>query len=178
MTLKDLQVYKLLRFEQKKDYTKGYLLNDSLKICCTLEPGWNDNIKDNPFTKENEASCIPEGMYLCKKYSGTIHKNVWIITGIPGRSDVEIHTGNFAIQSKACVLVGEEHLNYKGVPILNNSQNTLNKLRTTLPNQFWLKVECDGFENTLSKIDQNLVTKEECQNVIAQKTIQRNQKSI
>lgn len=151
--IKDLRIYKLSRFEQTKIATRGYLIDRNLKLCCTLEPPWNWNMKDNLSTKENEASCIPEGMYLCKKYSGTKFKDVWEITGVPGKDAVLIHSGNFAIQSKSCILVGDSHMDYKGVPILNNSQNALMKLKTTLPDQFWLKIECDGFSNSLCEID-------------------------
>lgn len=151
--LKDLPTYKLSRFEQGKAFTKGYIVDKNLKLCCTIEPGWNWNMKDNPATKENEASCIPEGMYLCKKYSGTEFKNVWEITGVAGKSGVLIHNGNYAIQSKSCVIVGDKHMDEKGIPIVNNSVNTLNKLRTILPDNFWLKIECEGFSNSLCDID-------------------------
>lgn len=158
MVLKDLKVYELLRFEQTKIATRGYLIDKKLKICCTLEPPWDDNKKDNPLTKKNEASCIPEGMYLCKKYNGVAFKDVWEVTKVPGKTSVLIHSGNFAIQSKSCILVGESHMDHKGIPILNNSVSTLNKLRSSLPIHFWLKIKCDGFRNSLCDIDFNKMT--------------------
>lgn len=153
--MKDRQIpeYDLVRFKQTDQATFGRLIDKYLEICCTIEPSWKDNFKDNPLTKQNEASCIPEGRYLCQKYSSTDHQNVWQVTGVAGRDKVLIHNGNYSYQSKACILVGNKHTEYKGVPMVNDSQNTLNKLRTTLPDTFWLNIKCDGFTNSLCGVD-------------------------
>lgn len=150
---KGLETYTLIRFKQDDKATLGRLIFRSLEICCTLEPPWRDNMRDNPKTKENEASCIPEGKYLCKKFNGVKFQNVWEVTGIAGRSEVLMHNGNFSYQTTACILVGDRHTDYKGVPMVNNSQNTLNKLRTTLSDEFWLEIKCDGFRNSLCEVD-------------------------
>ena len=120
----------LFRFKQDKNATLGRFIHKNLKICCTLEPPWRHNQRDNPKTAKNEASCIPEGVYKCIYYSSAKYPEVWEITGVPGREAVLIHNGNYAIQSKACVLVGDRHTEYKGLPMVNNSVTTLKKLRT------------------------------------------------
>ncbi len=148
---KKIPTFTLLRFQQDDKATLGNLISGSIKYCCTIEPAWNWNMKDDPKTKENEASCIPEGIYLCKKYSGTSYKDVWEITGVPGKTAVLIHSGNFAYQSKSCILVGNKHTEYKGIPMVNDSVNTLNRLKVSLPDQFFLEIKCDGFTNNLCK---------------------------
>ena len=65
----------------------------------TLELPWLNNLKDK--------SCIPAGTYLCELRFSPVHnmKLFWI-TGVKDRDDVEIHWGNFARDTKGCVLVG------------------------------------------------------------------------
>lgn len=148
---KQIPTFILLRFKQDDKATLGKLIFGNIEYCCTIEPPWNWNIKDDPKTKENEASCIPEGKYLCVKYSGTSYKDVWEITGVPGKTAVLIHNGNFAYQSKSCILVGNKHTEYKGIPMVNDSVNTLNRLKTSIPDQFFLEIKCDSFTNNLCK---------------------------
>lgn len=176
--MKDKQIpeYDLLRFKQNEQATLGRIINKFLEVCSTIEPAWKENFRNNPLTKENEASCIPEGRYLCRKYSSTKYQDVWEVTGIKGRNKILIHAGNYAYQSEGCILVGDKHTNNQGIPMVNNSQNTLNKLRKLLPPTFWLNIKCDGFKNSLCDLDPNLLTKEECQNVIAEKNSKRSAK--
>ena len=151
--MNNLPEYKIIRFKQDAKATLGKLMDEALEICCTLEPPWNNNFRDNPKTKENEASCIPEGRYLCKKFNGVKFQDVWEVTDVCGRTYVLIHEGNFSYQTTACILVGDKHTDYKGIPMVNNSLNTLKKLRTTLPDKFWLEIKCDGFINSLCEVD-------------------------
>lgn len=162
MKTKQIPTYTILRFKQDNKATLGNWMDKQLKICSTIEPPWLNNQRDSPKTKENEASCIPEGKYLCKKFNGKIYKDVWEVTGVLARESVLIHNGNYAIQSKACILVGDRHMDYNGIPMVNNSINTLNKLRIILPDEFFLDIKCDGFTNNLCVSSQKrvLLTKE------------------
>lgn len=66
----------------------------------TLELPWKDNTKGE--------SCIPLGSYLCVlKYSPEHGCNLYWITGVEDREDVEIHWGNYPSNSLGCVLVGQ-----------------------------------------------------------------------
>lgn len=60
------------------------------------------------FTLENAALCIPPGRYVVRmRTSAHFQRRVPGIYGVPGRSDIEIHVGNVATDSKGCVLVGQ-----------------------------------------------------------------------
>lgn len=150
-----MKKYTITRFKQDKTATLGKWTGGGLEICATIEPPWRDNQRDNSKTKENEASCIPEGIYKCVPFSGTHHQDVWQVLGVPGRSEVLIHHGNYAYQSKACILVGDKHTEYKGMPMVNNSVNMLKKLRLILPKEFILEIKCDGFVNDLCQVDKD-----------------------
>lgn len=53
-----------------------------------MELPWRDN--------QPGASCIPVGTYRAEIYESPRHGRVYMLQGVPGRSDVEIHAANFA----------------------------------------------------------------------------------
>lgn len=64
-------------------------------LCYSLERPWLDN-------KEN-VSCIPEGIYLFERdYTGRF--KWWKCTHVQGRTDIEIHQGNYIKDSQGCIL--------------------------------------------------------------------------
>ena len=78
--------------------TSGYLAVNGNIIAYTLELPWQDNA---PL-----ISSIPDG-----SYGGILrydHPDGWRIqlTGVPGRDNVQIHTGNTPDNSEGCILVG------------------------------------------------------------------------
>ena len=96
----------LKRVEKSKDFTKGFLIvSDGLKIhgkWCTLE------LPD----KGNKArvSCIPEGEYLCEfTLSQSLKFATYYVNGVPGRSGIRIHSGNYTRQIFGCILLGKDH---------------------------------------------------------------------
>ena len=78
--------------------TSGYLAVDGNVIAYALELPWQGNA---PL-----ISSIPDGTY-----GGTLrydHADAWRIqlTGVPGRDNIQIHTGNTSDDSEGCILVG------------------------------------------------------------------------
>ena len=89
----------LKRFISSPKGTFGVLSCNGDTICFTAELPNLDNKK--------EVSCIPDGTYLCKRYSSEKYPNTFEITGIPGRDYVLFHPGNVPlIDSKGCILPG------------------------------------------------------------------------
>ena len=67
---------------------------------CTLEPN-----PEMPF-HENKP-CIPEGRYPVKiVFSPKFQREVIRLDDVPGRSDIEVHGGNTAKDTKGCILPG------------------------------------------------------------------------
>ncbi|MGR9179741.1 DUF5675 family protein (plasmid) [Rhizobium leguminosarum] len=78
--------------------TSGYLAVNDKIIAYTLEKPWQGNA---PL-----ISSIPDGTYgAILRYD---HADKWRIelTGVPGRTHVQIHTGNTPDDSEGCILVG------------------------------------------------------------------------
>lgn len=80
--------------------TSGYLaINGEIKAY-TLELPWQGN--------EPEISSIPSGEYSANlRYD---HSDKWRIElrDVPGRTVVQIHTGNLPADSIGCILIGQE----------------------------------------------------------------------
>lgn len=62
----------------------------------------------NCVTLERHDIAIPEGTYKASLYCSPDHNNVQVplLHGVPGRSFIEIHWGNYEKDSKGCILVG------------------------------------------------------------------------
>jgi len=54
----------------------------------SLELSWKNN--------EHNLSCIPAGTYTCKWVKSPKHGECYLVTGVPGRQAIEIHSANFA----------------------------------------------------------------------------------
>jgi hypothetical protein len=81
-----------------KHVTIGVLLFDKQIFCFTLEPQDMENAVN--------ISSIPEGQYICKRYSSERYPSTWQITGVPGRSYILFHPGNFLEDTEGCVVMG------------------------------------------------------------------------
>jgi len=71
------------------DATFGTLIDDHYPICVTLEP----------------LKCIPAGTYRCvRDYTGK-HRHYRVLD-VDGFTDVELHPGNSARDTIACIILG------------------------------------------------------------------------
>jgi hypothetical protein len=95
--------------------------------------------------KNNERgkSSIPASSYKLEfEYSPKFHRKLWELKGVPGRSEIKIHAGNYARQIQGCILVGDFHLDIdnNGSRDVRNSRNTLKRLHKTLENESNLEI--------------------------------------
>ena len=89
---------KLTRFVSAEDRTIGRLDYDD-ETFWTVERPWQDN---KPF-----VSCIPDGTYPMRRHdSPKFGKNTWEIFGVPGRTYILIHIGNWSRDVVGCVALG------------------------------------------------------------------------
>ena len=97
----------MIQLTRKKDngiQTTGVLkvLDSSGVIfeCKTLELPYLNNQKN--------ISCIPMGEYtMRKRWSWKFKKMLYEIEGVPNRSAILIHSGNYYTDIRGCVLVGD-----------------------------------------------------------------------
>ena len=85
-----------------KDYgTFGVFLDNNDEVfAITLERPWLNNKKGE--------SCIPEGLYKCKRVKSPKFGNTFEVTHVPNRSSILLHKGNLKDDSHGCILVAEQ----------------------------------------------------------------------
>lgn len=85
-----------------KRSTSGQLAINGIPECYTLEP------PKEPDPNGNGYICIPTGTYpLTIQWSPKFHKQVPHVNSVPGRTEIEIHVGNFPDDTEGCILVGK-----------------------------------------------------------------------
>lgn len=105
-----------------------------------IAPAWKNN--------ENDISCIPQGLYNVTRGNTEHHIDVFKILNVPGRTDILIHSGNYAspvliddmvhLDSKGCFLAGFDY--DKKTPMIKQSVNAMNYLRENIHDNFSLEV--------------------------------------
>lgn len=88
----------------------------------TVEPRWEYNAAGK--------SCIPAGVYIMRQRASPIVYRTsgqgfhigWEVTGVPGRSLIMLHPGNWASDSNGCILPGRAHAVLNGKPGVSASR--------------------------------------------------------
>lgn len=105
--------------------------------CKTLELPWRNNQK--------MISCIPADEYIVEPRKAHPLRNYdhFIITGVPNRSYILIHSGNYVWHVLGCILVGDSHtdINKDGLVDVTNSKATLKILVSLLKEKFKLTIK-------------------------------------
>lgn len=96
----------LKRIASNKDGTFGVLIYEGIPFAVTCEREWLDN--------KTGVSCIPNGVYVCKRVMSPKFGDTFEITGVQDRSHVLFHWGNTQGDSKGCILVAEKFGTLKG----------------------------------------------------------------
>jgi len=131
----------ITRIRQDDDVqTLGHLtVFDGLKKifeCSTLELPRKDN--------KTDVSCIPDGSYWVDKYlSPTKGRGiVFQFSNVPGRSNIQIHKGNYFTEILGCLLPGAgfTDINKDGYLDVYSSGRTMDKLLEIMPDRFTVKI--------------------------------------
>ncbi len=87
--------------------TLGVLYVPGARPFSTLELPWKNNLRG--------ISCIPQGLYPCRRVAdrktlgGSFIADTFEVTGVPNRSGVLFHVGNYPKDTMGCILVGSYH---------------------------------------------------------------------
>ena len=102
--------------------------------CHTLELPWKDN--------NNNVSCIPVGEYKVVKRYSPKYGNHFHVTGVPGRSYILIHKGNYFTDIRGCILVGTgvSDINRDGQIDVTSSGVAMKELLKIMPKEFTLTI--------------------------------------
>lgn len=99
--------------------TRGILFHYGTPLWTTLEPPNKHNV---PF-----LSCIPEGVYKCRRQESisighkqpVVYPMIYEVLGVPGRSGIYIHRGNYKEDTQGCILIG---LGFNAIGITESAQ--------------------------------------------------------
>jgi len=92
--------FTIIRSPSNEDGTFGMMLDGQSPFCLTLEREWVDNKKGE--------SCIPNGIYLCKRVQSPKFGNTFEICNVPNRTEILFHKGNIEDDSHGCIILGEQ----------------------------------------------------------------------
>lgn len=112
----------LLRYCYSFRHTLGVLrvLGTEAGYFVTMEPPW--------YLNEPKRSCIPEGTYKLLPVVSVHFGATWEITGVPKRTEILLHAGNFASATEGCILVGVSEEVIDGRVAVARSGTALTKL--------------------------------------------------
>lgn len=123
----------LRRLIATPDGTFGQLELGGVILCHTCELPWKDN--------KRSISCIPSGTYEVVKRTSPKYGHHWILKGVPDRSYILIHVGNYPKDVKGCIAVGKNYMiGGKQTIGVTESKATMDYLREVLPDKFTLWV--------------------------------------
>lgn len=132
----------LTRQETDENGTFGLWQSDSGFQCYTGELPYKDN-------KEN-VSAIPSGVYLVEKRVSAKRGSCYGVMNVPGRSDIEIHSGNWCgdvsqgnkSDVDGCIIVGRAIDELEGQKAVISSKDALAALQSDLAGEaFQLTIE-------------------------------------
>ena len=124
----------LKRISDTKYGTFGVLLNDNIPFVVTLENPWKDNQED--------ISCIPLGLYLCKRHISPRFGEVFRVTDVKDRTHILFHWGNLEKDTHGCILIGESFDPLNNIPGILSSKKGFREFMSRLEGQddFWLDI--------------------------------------
>lgn len=98
---------KLIRVTNTPDYTEGKLYVDGAHECYTIEDPDRFLEERGAGAKIYGKTAIPRGMYpVVISYSPRFKKELIEIKDVPYFEGIRIHTGNTAVDTEGCIIVG------------------------------------------------------------------------
>lgn len=88
-------------------------------------------------------SCIPTGVYNCKKRYSIKYKNHIHVLNVPNRDFILIHPGNTFKDTRGCILVGKDlgYVNNDSFIDLLKSMIAMYEIMSLLPRRFKILIE-------------------------------------
>lgn len=99
---------KRLTGKYKEGPVLGVLFIENKLMFTTLEPPWLNN--------EKKRSCIPNDTYRCVINDSPKFGITYEVRGVPDRSGILFHIGNYSKDTEGCILLGSGFMpNEKGI---------------------------------------------------------------
>ena len=115
--------------------TYGVLINEGVPFALTLERPWLGNMPN--------VSCIPAGSYTAIRHTSPRFGETFLLTDVPGRSEILFHKGNIDDHSQGCILVGESFSHVLGEAGITRSAEAFRELMSIMEGRqaFQLDIE-------------------------------------
>ena len=104
----------LIRYSTTLESTLGVLLIDGYFACYILEPGPGKRIPGGIYALGLHTAGRLHSKYL--KRFPKIHQGMILIKNVPGKQGIELHIGNWAAETSACLLTGDSPNNNQLAP--------------------------------------------------------------
>lgn len=128
---------RIIRLEKSEEGTFGALLLNDKVFCVTLELPWRGNalnLSSIPAT-DQAPFLIKTGRYICVRRKSPLvaklTKKKWDttfeVTGVPGRTSILFHAGNFLADTYGCILLAQYWGKLRGDRAVLNSGETFNQ---------------------------------------------------
>lgn len=126
-----MQTAQLIRGPSTDQGTTGLFHTEGFQ-CKTIELPWRENAKN--------ISCVPAGVYSCEPYISSKFGSCYRLQDVPGRTDILIHSGNFAgnvdlgykTDSAGCIMPGMSFAMLAGQTVVVSSKQALIVLKSVL----------------------------------------------
>lgn len=107
---------------ETSEFDDNVVVNMAEQSHVTLENPWVNNKK--------KVSCIPDGVYdmkmrtsaVVKRASGGAYSKGWEVKGVPGRTYIMFHPGNWPEDTEGCIMVGKEYAMISDKPGISDSR--------------------------------------------------------
>lgn len=125
---------RLVRTLFASNHTLGFLTVQGVPVCASLELPLLDN--------KRNVSCIPFGSYKCFRHNSPKYGECIHVTGVPKRSEILFHAGNFTDDTRGCILVGEyfTHVSDSKIMLMNSRKALVRLLKEVVGQEFELNV--------------------------------------
>ena len=125
----------LKRIWESETATYGVLIDD-VPFAVTLELPWKQNMRS--------LSCIPAGMYSCRKHISPHFGEVFKLLDVSGRTNILMHKGNVDADTKGCIIIAAQYerifYKQKWWNAVLRSRKGFNELMKRGGNGFWLEI--------------------------------------
>lgn len=95
------------------------------------------SLEPSDFFNVPYVSCIPDGEYSVKHHTSPKFGKCLLVEGVPGRTNILIHAGNYYEDTEGCIIVGLRfaHVNKDGSLDVKSSKFALEELLYRIPAQ-------------------------------------------
>jgi len=125
--------------KQTREFDTEPTITEDIPVAVTLENPWIDNLP--------RVSCIPCGLYLCKRIDSPKFGDTFEICDVPERTHILFHSGNFERDTLGCILVASKFGVLSNTPAVLDSKIAFRNFLDGLEDidEFELAiVDCDG----------------------------------